>query len=516
MNDALDREIARLTGALRQHNAVLGAGWGAATALVAGLVVALVARMIPWLYQTELLLVLVWLQGVGTLLGAALGYAWPYPFPRRLHLFDARLHLANRLTTAWELAHGSINATGTMTRLQHAETLDAVRNVAPRLAFPARPSRGAGILALIAIAGLVPALLVANPQEVTLDRRAMQQQATEAAIDKLEAAQEKLAENPALSESERAAALKALEEALAVLQERGSTPDERQTALAEAERQLAALRSPEAGAQVQRLSEAAPLSTEAVVQPLAEALQQGDTEAAAAYLRDLLDPTTGEPLTPEEMLALADAFEQLAGALQETDAGLAEQFREIAQETYSGDLAEAQHAIAEAADALSETAQAGASDETLEAAQAALQQAQESLGTSQQLTTMQASSEGAATPSEGAGTQQGQGTNPAQASGETTDSGAGGTTHSEDAGSSAPYGSEDTPRIVGEGGEITVPRDMITGAPQVTTGVPGTSRVPYRDVYATYAEAAEADLARNVYPPALRAYVREYFSGLDR
>ena len=30
------------------------------------------------------------------------------------------------------------------------------------------------------------------------------------------------------------------------------------------------------------------------------------------------------------------------------------------------------------------------------------------------------------------------------------------------------------------------------------------------------AEAAEADLARNVYPPALRTYVREYFSGLGQ
>ena len=37
-----------------------------------------------------------------------------------------------------------------------------------------------------------------------------------------------------------------------------------------------------------------------------------------------------------------------------------EQFREIAQETYSGDVAEAQQAIAEAADSLSETAQANA------------------------------------------------------------------------------------------------------------------------------------------------------------
>lgn len=517
MDNSLNREISRLTSALRQHGAVVGAGWGIVAALVAGLIAAITARIMPWLYQTELLLALIWALGSGTLLGAVLGYAWPRPLPQRLRRFDRRLHLANRLTTAWELAQGRIPAPGAMARLQRDETLHTVRTVDPHAAFPARPSRSAGILALIALLCLVPALLIANPQEAELARREMQQQATEEAITQLEAAHDALAENTALSASERKAALKALEEALSVLRERRSTPDERQAALAEAEHQLANLRSPEAEAQIQRLAEAAPLTTEAIVRPFTEALQQGDTEAAAAYLRDLVDPANERPLTPEEVLALADAFEQLAETLQETDPTLAAQFQDIAQEMYSGDVAEAQQAVAEAAQTLSETAQANAPNQTLAQAQAALQQAQERLGDAQQQTTIgEGASGGDAAQAGGAGAQRGQGANPSQGTTNGSGNGSGNSGHHEDAGSSAPYGTEDAPRIADESGEITLPREEVLGAPQTTTGVPGEARVQYREVYATYAEAAEADLSRNVYPPALRAYVREYFSRLGR
>jgi len=184
MNDALDREIARLTSALCWHRAVVGAGWGLVGALTMILAAILVARMTPWLYQTELLLAAIWAVGGGMLVGAVGGYVWPCPLPQRLRCFDLRLHLANRLTTAWELAQGHICAPEALVRLQRAETLEVLRTVDPRVAFPARLPRSAGVLAFVALLGLVPALLIANPQEAQLDRLALQQQATEAAIAK--------------------------------------------------------------------------------------------------------------------------------------------------------------------------------------------------------------------------------------------------------------------------------------------------------------------------------------------
>lgn len=386
MNPDLQREILRLTSALRWHNAARAAGWGMAGALGVELIVALAARIAPLWYRPQLLLALIWAIGLGLLAGAMGGYFWPQPLPRRLRHFDRRLHLADRLTTAWELSQEHIHAPASLVRLQQEETLLTVRAIDPRAAFPIQPQRASVILCTALVVFLVPALLLNNPQEAVLSQRIAEQQATETAIEQLEAAQDTITEDTTLKEAEREAALKALEEALAALQDRNTTPEERQAALAEAERRLAELASPEAEVQIQRLAEAAPLSTEAVVQPLAEALQQGDVEAAAEYLRDLLDPNRAQPLTAEEMLALADAFEQIAGTLQDSDAALADQFQEIAQEIYSGDVAEAQEAIEQAASTLSEVAQANTPNQTLEQAQASLQQAQEGLGEAQRQT----------------------------------------------------------------------------------------------------------------------------------
>lgn len=517
MPTPLAREIARFSQALRRHTLMIGAGWGVVAALTLILTATIAARVTPLWYQAQLLLATVWAVGGGLLVGATLGYAWPTPLPRRLRLFDQRLRMADRLTTAWELSQGRITAPAAITHLQQEETLAVMRATDPQPAFPLRPPRAVGLAVLVLVLGLLPALFVANPQDNVLVQREAQRQATAAAIAHLEAAQETLATNETLSETERAAALKALEEALAALEDRHSTPAEQQAALAAAERQLAALRAPAAAAQLQRLAEASPLSTAEVVQPLTEALQRGDAAAAAAYLQSLTDPGSTQPLTAEEMLALADAFQQIADALQATDAALAEQFNAAAQEIYSGDMVAARTAVQQAAETLSETAQANAPNETLEQAQTAVQQAQETLGTTQRQTASTSPSESAAAQPGSSGTQGQQGTGAQGQAGESsqTTGGAGGSEHSEDAGSSSPYGSGEAPRIAGQGGEITLPRQETLGPPQTTTGLPGAARVPYQDVYATYAEAAQADLSRNVYPPALRAYVREYFNGLE-
>jgi len=515
MPPALEREIARFSQALRRHRLVVGAGYGLVGALALLLAAAIAARRAPLWHQAELLLASIWAVGGGLCAGATLGYLWPMPLPRRLRLFDRRLHLADRLTTAWELAHGRITAPADLIQFQQTETLTAARAIEPQPAFPLRPPRAAGFAALVLLPALALALFLANPQESALIQREAQQQATAAAIAQLAAAQENLATNDVLSEDERAAALATLEEALATLRDRRSTPAEQQAALSAAERELAELRSPEAAAQLQRLAEASPLSSAEVVQPLAEALQRGDAEAAAAYLRDLLDPTGKEPLTAEETLALADAFQQMADTLQATDPELAEQLAAAAQEIYSGDMTSARAAVQQAAETLSEAAQTNASNQTLEQAQAAIQQAQEGLGATQRQTTTSAPSENAAAQpgASGAQGQSGTGTQGQAAGGEMP--GSGSSAHSEDAGSSQPYGSAEAPRIAGQGSEITLPRQEASGSPRTTTGLPGEARIPYQDVYATYAEAAQADLSRNVYPPALRAYVREYFNGLE-
>lgn len=492
------REIARLTRALREHGAVTGAAWGLCGATALGLGLAQLGRLTPLWYRGQLLggVALLWLLAVSA--GALLGYAWPRPLPGRLRRLERELRLAERLTTAWELAQGRITAPPALAQLQAQETLETTRRSDPRAAFPLRPPRSL-VYATLALGLLLAVTLwLPNPQELLLTQHAAQRQAAETAAAQLAAIRETLADSPALSDAEREAALQSLDAAIAALRDRRSTPAEQQTALAEAEHALQALRSAEAEAQVRQLSEAAPFSTEAVVQPLSEALQRGDLAAAAEYLRALTDPTSGEPLTAEEMLALADAFAQLAENLRESDAELAEQFREIAHEIYTGDIASATAAVQQAAESLSEIAEAHEPNQALEAAQAGVQQTQDHLGQAQGQAPGQASAPG----------------QPGAATGEQAGTGPGSPGHHEDTGSSAPYGSDEAARLAGQGGEITIPREIAQGDPRLTEGAQGEARIAYREVYAVYAATAEAQMAQTAYPPALRAYVREYFSGL--
>jgi hypothetical protein len=507
----LTHELRRATRALRRHGAAVGLGWGVVAALGGVLLVAVAARLMPLWYQATLVQALVWALAGGPLLGALLGYLWPRPLPRRLRHLDRRLCLADRLTTAWELAQDRLRAPAAIATLQRRDTLQALRRADLAQAFPLRPSRVALRLAAALALLLLPLLLLENPQEAELARRQAAQAATEAAITQLTQTREALAQNPALSEEQRQAAIQALNEALATLQNPASTPAERQAALTQAERELAALRSSEAEAQAQRLAEAAPLGAEPtapeatdVVRPLREALQRGDVEAAAEYLRSLTDPNE-QRLSAEEMVALADAFQEMADNLQATDPELAEQLQQIAQEIYTGDYAGATEALNEAADTLSEVAEAQAPNEALSEAQGGLQQAQEQLG---------AGGEGMAdAPQDGA---QGGGTQSQPGSSAEEATGSGGTGHSEDAGSAPPYGEDIAPRIGETGGEITLPRtgDGPAGPPQHSIGRPDGARVPFQEVYGTYREAAEAELSHNAYPPSLRTYVRTYFDGL--
>ncbi len=497
----LHREVARFTQALRRHSAAVGAGWGVTGVLATGLLLAVLANLMPLWYRQELLRWLaIGLPG-GAALGALAGWVWPIPLPARLRRFDNRLQLADRLTTAWELETGQITAPSEMVHEQRAETLHALQAVDPRPAFPPRPAKHALWIAVGLGLLLLPAMLLPNPQEAALDRQVALQQAAEAEATRVEQLIETLAENPDLDAETREAALKALQEALSTLQDPRATSEERLVALTEAEQQLAALHAPDAEGRVRHLAEAAPLTTEDVVRPLAEALERGDLAAAADYLNNLATPQ-GQSLSREEVQQLADAFAQMADTLQATEPELAQEFRDIAQEIYTGDAAGAQAALQRAAENLSETHAANAPNTALEAARAQLQSAQEGLDASQGQTASDQPGPGHA--GEGAG-QDGQ-------SGE--EAGSGGMGHHEDAGSSAPYGTESAARLGEHGGEITLPRPAASGDPQPTTGLQNPARVPYGEVYATYAQAAEAQLSRRALPPTLRSYVREYFSAL--
>ncbi len=511
MPPALESEIRRLTHALRQQRAIIVGSWSTVILLGLSLMAAILARLRPLWTRDTLLLATVWGLSTGVPLLTLTGYLWPLPYPKRLRYLDRRLALRDRLTTAWELTTGQITAPSAMIRHQRRETLTALRRVDLGRVFPIRPPRKAILAGAATLLLVIPALILPNPQEAILARRAAERAAAQAAAERLERIQQTLAQEPALTLEQRETALAILEEALTTLRDPHASPETQQAALTEAERKLAALRSPEADERRLRLAEAAPLSTDEVVRPLAEALQRGDTQAAADYLRAITTPSD-RPMTREELLTLADTLSEIADRLQTNDPSLAAQLREAAQNIYQGDLAQAQEAIHRAADTLDAIAQTEASNRALSRTQAGLQEAQNTLAStaragqgSEETQTGQPDFPPGQTSTGGNPSQSGQG-----------NQGIGAQDHHEDSGSAAPYRSDTAPRLEDVGGEITIPRLQEEGnRPTTTVGRPGTARVPYREVYATYVKAAEAALSRQAYPPALRNYVRDYFSNLD-
>ncbi|MFP4346342.1 MAG: hypothetical protein ACLFU8_16750 [Anaerolineales bacterium] len=488
--ESLQAEQARLLGALRRHDAVVGLGWGLVAALALETLLVLAGRLVPLWYRSALLRLLPLLLGSGLLLGALVGAYGSRPLSRRLRRLERNLGLAERLITAWELEQGRITAPPSMVEEQRQETLETLRGLDAGRTFPLRPAPAAlrTVLGLVLLLGV--ALGLPNPQEERLLERQALQEAHEETITEIESLIASVAQDSFLDPETREAALEALEEALSTLEDPQTSPDEQMRALDEAEETLADLENAAAEARVQQLAEAAPLSTEEAVRQMSELLQRRDPQAAAAWLRELVEER-GDPLTPEEILALADAFTEMAQALQETDPALADQFQEIAEEIYSGDAQEARAAILEASETLGEVAEGNASNRSLESAQARLQRVEESLGASAGML-----SEGEVPRGADA-------------------SGSGGTAGGEDAGSSAPYGPSESARLEGESGQITLPRERTAGEGEPGVGSAGSARVDYTEAYGEYAAAAEAELSRRSLPPAMRGYIRAYFSSLE-
>jgi len=92
--------------------------------------------------------------------------------------------------------------------------------------------------------------------------------------------------------------------------------------------------------------------------------------------------------------------------------------------------------------------------------------------------------------------------------------------HSEDAGTGAPYDEVYVPgRLDAEGAGVDVGREGGDGVPVGDVPLPapagGGANVPYREVYAEYADQAGAALEGSYIPLGMKQYVRDYFSSLE-
>lgn len=476
--------LSPLDRALRRYDGFRGATWGALGGTSLALLLALATRYLPLWPRAVLLprLALLWLLCI---LGGAGWVAFrPIAPAHRLRRLEQLLGLAERLTTAWELHTGDITATPTMQTAQLAETIQTLQAIEPRQAFALRPPKYAWWLISLLFLGLLGIFLLPNPQELVLAQRAARQQAAAREAAHLETLAETIRQMPSLPAAEREALLQALETAQQTLLDPTASGEAQQAALLEAEQQLMAAQASRSMPEVLRT---APLtSPDARATAFLDALQRHDPATAAALL-DEINATA--PLSPTALAELAEPLAQLAEASRSADPDFAAAVEAAANALANGDANAAAEALASAA------AQDAAAQATLAIVQAGLQSSRERLSAAQRQAAGQASA--------GAASRSGQ------------EGGQGSALHSEDSGSAAPYGPHLYPRLEEVGGTITLPRSHpLDGASLPGSGTETPARVPYRAVYAAYAQTATTALAQQPLPPGLRAAIHTYFSAL--
>ncbi len=516
-NYQLENHLRRWGLRLRLADSLVWGPWGATAGLGAALLLALTARLWPLLMARWLAALAGLLTLAGVTLSLMLVWLWPRSLYRRARIFDHRFGLAERLTTALEIAAGRLRTTPAMAEAQLTDTLEAAGRVDPRAMLPLRASRRALAAFGLLAAALTLSLWLPNPQEDVLLRRAAVRAAVEEQIEELQATQEEIASTEGLTEAERELLLQTLEEAIAALDEGRATPEEAVAALSEAERALAKLQDPDAAAVRDGLERAAEsMSGSELTRDIAAALAAGNYREAARTLAAYAG-TKGEMLTREEELELARELAQAAGLLAESDPDLAEQLAQAAEAIERGDIAGAREAIGGAAQRMGQAGERVQRQEAVESALAEVQEGREQI----------ARASGAGSPlgqsgAGGQGAQQGEG---GQGGGQPggQQAGSGQQTrpgHSEDAGSGAPYDEVYVPRrFGGEGEGVDVGREGGEGVPITDAPLPppvgGRANVPYREVYADYAAQAGAALEESYIPLGMKQYVRDYFSSLE-
>ena len=348
--------------------------------LGAGIVIAVVSRLRPWLLPEQILQATAALLALGLIV--MLGVIWlrPRPLLQAARRYDLLFGLDERVSTALELLSGRIQADERIAALQLADTRRRVQAVragdAIRFRLPWRD--WLLVLALLVAFGLL--VWLPNPQVEALAGRSAERAAIEDAAETLREAAEQVATDPNLQDAERQALLQALDTSIKTLEQPDISPEEAFAALSDAR---AALRQ-QADLFNQRLNASA-----AAMQSAAEALgelspeiqqafqeAQDAAEALQQLMNDLAQAMGG--MSEAQRQQLAEAMRQAASAMQNANPQAAGQMQQAADALQSGQTADAQSAMQQAADALQEGQQAQqAQQQTSERLDQAAQQAQQ-------------------------------------------------------------------------------------------------------------------------------------------
>jgi hypothetical protein len=511
-------------------------GWivGLALSLTLGSLGLYQARLL----RDEFLFLILLLSLVTPLLFGLIAYLWPIQPLNAARRFDLLFHLKERVSTALELNQHPEHVSPEILSLQLADAVTASRNVNPGRALPLGLSVRAGLTALLFVA-LIGLVWLRGETWFNAARQARAvQHAVEQQTAQIEELINQIEANENLTEAQKQSLTEPLKEAQQALQNNPSLENSVSVLTSTGEK-MQALSDPQAQAMSEALQQTGnELSKQegSPLQSVGQELAQGDVVNAANELANL----DVSQLSSSEQAQLADQLDALAQSLQSTNPQLASQLSQAAEALRNGDPATAQQALSNAAQSMAQAGQQLASSQTASQAASQMQQGAGQViaaGGGQQQANQGAGGQGnqpGQGQGSGQGSNQGNQTSGSGGSGSGTGSASGTNSTGNEAGSDpiaqnngpgdggeSSYEQIYAPQLLGgEGGpQVNLPGsgqndgDVIGQGP-TTPGQPGTSTVPYNEVYSQYEQINNQAIENGDIPAQFMQIIKNYFDSL--
>jgi len=509
---------------MRLQRALTWAVRGLATALALSLLIGGIGLFQAKLLKQEFLALVISFAAILPVVFGMVAYFWKIQNLKAARYFDRAFHLEERVSTALELQ--TENHSNEMIQKQLDDALTASRKVNPSRDLPLHLKKLDIALAFV-FALSIGALWFRGEALFTA---ASQQRAVEEAIaaqqTQIEEIIKEINASKALTDEQKQALAKPLNEALSGLKENPSVEGAVSTLVSTSEK-LQALSSEQAGQSMQALKESgSSLASQAgtPLESVGKNLASGNFANAAANLANM----DLSKMNAEELQKLAEQLESMSKSLAATNPQLAQQLTDAAQAIRSGDISNAQQSLASAASQMVQTGQQISASQAASQAASQLQQ-----GAGQVLAAGGRQSPSGNALAQGQQNQTGGQSNGGSGSG----SGSGSAPQSNQPGSEA--GSSPIPQNngAGDGGESAYQQiyapSLLGGAGGDLLGVPtsgengdvvgtspttaedGQSLVPYTEVYSQYQQFNRQAVDNGEVPAQFMDLVRSYFSSLQ-
>lgn len=305
--------------------------------LAAGLVLAVVSRLRPWLLPQQIALVTVALVALGIVIFTLGVWLWRRPALTSARRFDVQFELDERVSTALELGSGVIRSSDELIERQLADARTHASAVKVRDYIPLELHGRDWAIALLLAALLALLLILPNPQVDALNEASVQRTAIDEAADDLRELTQDVAADASLGNEERETLLEALQTTTNRLEQPNITPEEAFAAVSDVRSELQERANDLSSQSSQNQS-----ALEQAAAALRQAAQQGDASEANSgnptgtmqqVEQDMqqLASQAGE-MSAEERQQASESLRQAAQALQQTNPQASESLQQAAEQ----------------------------------------------------------------------------------------------------------------------------------------------------------------------------------------